>query len=257
MISYLYLHISGNIVSGDELKEILMNINSKKDTNILLNDKNEIDIILNKTMCYSFEGGQQSDIGSIYLKDLIFQISKAEKINGYVIHSGKFVKNNLAYVFILLFKLEKEEKKFIHYIYTFFFFCNRNAYLELEDWNDCVISIDTNVRTNHMRNHTATHLLNAALKFIFPVVYQRNSFVSKDILKFQFSSFGDEVTLTHIAKIEQLVNNVIKTNALVEYRILNLLQLLAEKNVTMVPGEIYPHTDIRLIDINTNELKSK
>lgn len=137
------------------------------------------------------------------------------------------------------------------------FFCNRNTYLELEDWNDCVISIDTNVRTNHMRNHTATHLLNAALKFIFPVVYQRNSFVSKDILKFQFSSFGDEVTLTHIAKIEQLVNNVIKTNALVEYRILNLLQLLAEKNVTMVPGEIYPHTDIRLIDINTNELKSK
>ncbi|XP_047349283.1 alanine--tRNA ligase, mitochondrial isoform X1 [Vespa velutina] len=222
------LLINGNIILGDELKAILMNIDSKKDTNILLNEKNEIDIILNKTMCYSFEGGQQSDIGFIYLKDLIFQIRKAEKISGYVIHSGKFVKNNLA-----------------------------NVYLELEDWNDCVTFIDTNVRTSHMRNHTATHLLNAALKFIFPVVYQRNSFVSTNILKFQFSSFGDEVTLTHIAKIEQLVNNVIKTNALVENRILNLLQLLAEKNVTMVPGEIYPHTDIRVIDINTNELKSK
>ncbi|XP_043667176.1 alanine--tRNA ligase, mitochondrial [Vespula pensylvanica] len=222
------LFINGNLILGEELKAILMNFDNKKDTDILLNDKNEIDIILNKTMCYSFQGGQKSDIGSIYLKNVIFQISKAEKINGYVIHSGKFVKNNLA-----------------------------DAYSELEDWNDCIIFIDTHVRTSHMRNHTATHLLNAALKFIFPVVYQRNSLVSENILKFQFSSFGDEITLTHIAKIEQLINDVIKTNALVDNRILNLLQLLAENNVTMVPGEIYPHTDIRVIDINTNELKSK
>ncbi|XP_014606289.1 PREDICTED: alanine--tRNA ligase, mitochondrial-like isoform X1 [Polistes canadensis] len=222
------LLVNGNIILGEELKTTLMNIDSKKNTNILLNNKDEIAIILNKTMFYSFEGGQHSDIGSIYLKDMIFQISKVEKINGYVIHSGKFVKNNLV-----------------------------NTYSELEDWNDCVICIDTNVRTSHMRNHTATHLLNAALRFIFPVVYQRSSLISKDILKFQFSSFGDKITLTHLAKIEELVNNVIKINALVESRIINLSQLLLENNVTMIPDEIYPHTGIRLIDINTNELKSK
>ncbi|KAI4494391.1 hypothetical protein M0802_008883 [Mischocyttarus mexicanus] len=222
------LLVNGKIILGEELKVTLMNIDSKKNTNILLNDKNEIDIILNKTMFYSFEGGQQSDIGFIYLKDIVFQISKVQKINGYVIHSGKFMKNNLV-----------------------------NTYSELEDWNDCVIFIDTNVRMSHMRHHTATHLLNAALKLLFPAVYQRSSLISKDRLKFQFSSFGDKITLTHIAKIEELVNNVIKTNALVESRIINLSQLLSENNVTMIPGEIYPHTGIRLIDINTNELKSK
>ncbi|KAK2585147.1 hypothetical protein KPH14_008653 [Odynerus spinipes] len=222
------LIVNGNIVLEEELKAILTNIDNQKNADMLLDEKSEIDIILSKTNCYAWEGGQATDKGSIYLKDMIFQITNVRKIGSYIVHSGKFTKSNL-----------------------------QNAHPELEDWNDCIVSIDPDVRTSHMRHHTATHLLNAALKIIFPAVYQRNSVIVKNNLKFQFSSFKDLVTLEDIATIERLVNNVIQANVTVKVKTLNLLQLLAENNVTTVPGEIYPDTGIRMIEIDTNELKSK
>lgn len=51
--------------------------------------------MLDKTVCYSSEGGQVSDKGNICIKNLIFNIDNVEKINGYVIHSGYFAKIDL------------------------------------------------------------------------------------------------------------------------------------------------------------------
>lgn len=53
-------------------------------------NKDEIGIILDKTVCYSLEDGQISDKGFIYIQNLIFDINNVKKINGYVIHYGKF-----------------------------------------------------------------------------------------------------------------------------------------------------------------------
>lgn len=53
-------------------------------------NKDEIGIILDKTVCYSLKDGQISDKGSIYIQNLIFDINNVKKINGYVIHYGKF-----------------------------------------------------------------------------------------------------------------------------------------------------------------------
>lgn len=56
----------------------------------MLNSKDEIGIILDKTVCYSFEGGQVSDRGNIRIKNLLFNVHSVRKINGYVIHFGQF-----------------------------------------------------------------------------------------------------------------------------------------------------------------------
>ena len=73
------------------------NINNRKTINIkeILSSTNEIGIILDKTACYSLEGGQVSDKGIIRIKNLFFNIDNVRKVNGYVIHSGYFTKTDL------------------------------------------------------------------------------------------------------------------------------------------------------------------
>lgn len=68
------------------------------DLNTASNEGDEIGIILDKTLCYSSEGGQTSDKGFIRVKDLIFNINDARKIDNYVVHFGRFVQDNSKYV---------------------------------------------------------------------------------------------------------------------------------------------------------------
>lgn len=62
----------------------------------ILNSTDEVGIILDKTVCYSLEGGQVSDKGNIRIKNLLFNVNNVRKVNGYVIHSGHFAKTNLS-----------------------------------------------------------------------------------------------------------------------------------------------------------------
>lgn len=108
-----------------------------------------------------------------------------------------------------------------------------------------------------MKHHTAAHLLNAALKQVMQVVHQNGCTVSADNLKFQFNSFGEPLTLEQMGTIENCINNIIQTHAATTVQTLNLLQLLKQDDVTLIPGEIYPHTGIRVIEINADSLKTK
>ncbi|XP_070166786.1 alanine--tRNA ligase, mitochondrial [Polyergus mexicanus] len=208
------------------------NINNRKAINIkeILNnaDADEIGIILDKTVCYSSEGGQVSDKGNIYIKNLLFNIENVRKVNGYVIHSGYFANTDLL---------------------------TSELYLQMGD--DCLVNIEPNTRVGAMKHHTAAHLLNAALKKVMQVVYQSGCTVSVDNLKFQFNSFGEQFTLKQMRIIEDCINNIIQTHAETTVQTLNLLELLKQDNVTLIPGEIYPYTGIRLIEINADNLKAK
>lgn len=108
-----------------------------------------------------------------------------------------------------------------------------------------------------MKHHTATHLLNAALKQVMQVVYQSSSTVNADNLKFQFNSFGEQFTLDQMRTIEHCINNTIQTGAAITVQTLNLLELLKQDDITLIPGEIYPYTGIKVIEINANNLKAK
>ncbi|XP_076291241.1 alanine--tRNA ligase, mitochondrial isoform X1 [Lasioglossum baleicum] len=237
-LKYEYVFVGNNYVfptTESKIVGIIVNgnliLNNKDDAvskGITLNKGDEIGIILDKTLCYSVEGGQTSDHATIFINDLIFHINNVQKRNAYVIHFGKLADVDC-----------KDLNK------------------EIKIGGNCMVSIDPDRRKGLMQHHTAAHLLNAAMKQTLHAVYQRSSLVLPHSLKFQFNSFGEKLSLEQLKQIEKSINNVIEANVFVKLKVFNSSELLTENFVTLIPGEIYPYTDIRVVDIDTPDLKSK
>ncbi|MDD3650298.1 alanine--tRNA ligase [Immundisolibacter sp.] len=76
--------------------------------------------------------------------------------------------------------------------------------------------VDTARRTRIRANHSATHLLHAALRQVLgPHVTQKGSLVDAERLRFDFSH-GKPVSADELARIESLVNAQIRANAAAE-----------------------------------------
>ena len=144
-------------------------------------------VVLDVTPFYAESGGQVGDIGLLRSGDSVFEVLDTRKIGRDVIgHIGRVLEGRLAV-------------------------------------NDEVAAeVDATTRAATMRNHSATHLLHAALSEVLgDHVQQKGSLVEGARLRFDFSH-PQPVTPEELASIERLVNREILANNPVETRLMAL-----------------------------------
>lgn len=174
----------------------------------------ECGVILDKTCFYAESGGQVGDCGSIKSKTGEFAVEDTIKIGDYVIHQGKVVKGKLK--------------------------TGQTAELK--------VSPDRNAIR---KNHTATHLLQWALrKVVDESAEQKGSLVTAEYLRFDFTC-PKALTKEQIKEVEKLVNEKIKSNDRV--RTEQMPREQAEKlGATALFGEKYGK-EVRVVAIGSQE----
>ncbi len=120
---------------------------------------------------------------------------------GQVGDKGKLIVNNQE---LIITDTKKENNLFIHFTDTLL--------NDLDLTTEVIAVVDPTTRIETTRNHSATHLLHAALRQVLGThVAQKGSLVNDEHLRFDFSHFA-KVTHEEIAQIEEIVNSKIRAN---------------------------------------------
>jgi alanyl-tRNA synthetase len=107
---------------------------------------------------------------------------------------------------------------------------------------------DAERRARIIRNHTGTHLVNAALRNILGThVKQSGSLNAPERLRFDFSHFA-HVDAEELRDIEQQVNDEIRLNTQIETNVTSLEEALASGALAFF-GDKYPEHNVRVVTI--------
>ncbi|MCI5586959.1 MAG: alanine--tRNA ligase [Lachnospiraceae bacterium] len=144
-------------------------------------------IIVDKTPFYATMGGQQADIGTIVCGDSEFKVKDTVKLlGGKVAHIGEVVKG--------MFK----------------------------DGDTVTLKVDAANRMATCKNHSATHLLQKALREVLGThVEQAGSYNDGSRLRFDFTHFS-AMTPEEISKVEDIVNKEIAADLQVVTEVMSL-----------------------------------
>ena len=145
----------------------------------------KVQIALNQTPFYAESGGQIGDTGLIKTETGVINVTDTRKTAGVFIHIGQVTEG------------------------------------VVKTSQAAVLEVDHRRRTSIRANHSATHLLNEALRnALGDHVTQRGSLNSFERLRFDYSH-NHPLTAEEITSIEQEVNNYIRQNTPVETRIMS------------------------------------
>ena len=117
----------------------------------------------------------------------------------------------------------------------------------LEVGDEVEATVDIEKRRLTMKNHTATHLLHAALKTVLgPHVKQAGSLVAQDRLRFDFTHFAP-LSAAELRKVERLVNDHIWGNLPLRTEVMELDQAMTSGAVALF-GEKYQDR-VRVVEV--------
>ena len=187
-------------------------LTTEKEITEAVSDGEHATIFVEQTPFYATMGGQEGDTGVIRTADAEFVVKDTIKLlGGKVGHVGTVTKG--------MFKV-----------------------------GDAVtLSVSSKKRADTCKNHSATHLLQKALKTVLGAhVEQKGSLVTPDRLRFDFAHFAP-MTAEEIAKTEALVNEQIAASLPVVTQIMNIED--AKKTGAMALfGEKYAE-DVRVVSM--------
>jgi alanyl-tRNA synthetase len=159
-------------------------------------------VVLQSTPFYAESGGQVGDVGTLQCGDAVFRVTNTIKQAGSHLHQG-FVENGSFTVGATV-----------------------------------VAEVDARKRQAAALNHSATHLLHAAMRDVLGEhVAQKGSLVSPDRLRFDFSHF-EAITAQQLSAIEAMVNDKIQANSEVGTELMALDDAM-NSGVTALFGEKY------------------
>jgi alanyl-tRNA synthetase len=143
-------------------------------------------VVLDRTTFYAESGGQAGDTGQLIADGVVLNVTDTVKSGDAFLHQGKPVNGSLAV-------------------------------------GDKVQSVvNRPLRDATRLNHSATHLMHAALrKILGEQVNQRGSLVNAERLRFDFSHF-EPVSREQLREIERLVNTEIRANSAIETEVMDL-----------------------------------
>ncbi len=175
----------------------------------------EGEIVLDRTVFYSESGGQVSDIGTLWNNDHTVQI--ADVRGAYYPVAG-----------LIAHRIVAKDKLTV---------------------GELVAGDADAARREHIkRNHTATHLMHAALRNILGThVKQAGSLVEPARLRFDFSHFA-AIDPAELRDIEQQVNDEILLNSEIQTDITTLDDALASGALAFF-GDRYPEQNVRMVTI--------
>lgn len=172
----------------------------------------QVSIICTETPFYAEAGGQSGDQGKITGAAGTAEVLNTEgTAQGLIIHQVKIIKGKMTTGETVTLEVNRER------------------------------------RQNINNNHTATHLLHAALKKMFGEhIKQSGSLVDADKLRFDFTHFSP-LSLTERTLLEQNINNEIRANTSLHTELLNQQQAI-KSGATALFGEKYDEM-VRVVSI--------
>ena len=136
--------------------------------------KEVFQVVLNSTPFYAESGGQVGDTGELIFADERIPVTNTKKENELILHFTEKLPSDIS--------------------------------------SKVVAKVDVEKRNKTAVNHSATHLMHAALRKVLGThVQQKGSLVNEDYLRFDFSHFS-KMTKEEIEKVEAIVNEKIREN---------------------------------------------
>ena len=196
-----------SLLSEAEIKGIFLNSTLVKQAS----EGQKVLIVLDQTTFYGESGGQVGDIGTIFSKDVEVLVDNVMRKKNVFLHYGTIKKGILT--------IGQKVKT----------------------------NVSSSNRAKAAANHTATHLLQSALKSVVnESVGQKGSLVAFNKLRFDFNS-SNPISKDQISKIETLVNSWIMENHALEIKNMSKSEAL-EKGAVAMFGEKYDD-EVRVVNV--------